>query len=720
MLSYKKSIYFINKNKNNIFIILILIILLIIYRLYKSYKNDTLIDHFYNIDKHTVNSFDIFDTLIARTVLQPNDLFNIIEKNINFENFAKLRIQAQEMSNQSFDDIYIKFQSLTHIDNYKLNNIKEIEIITEINNIMPIMSNINKVKDGDILVSDMYLSKNDIKRLLNSAGFNKNVIIYVTPGGKSSGTIWKKLLDVYNINSHTGDNEHSDINMAKQNNITNTILTNTHKFTTIEKDSLEINPEYSKFNRKFRLLNPYAEDTDDYMLYNEQASYNIPLLCLICYRLNKILTDENRTTVLFNTRDSCLLIKIFKKLYPKYHSIVFHSSRFININYNDAYIKYIKERYNHDKSIIFDLNGCFGTGRKLFMEIFGKLPRIFIFNFNNGNTKFDSLSFLFETKFDNIEYYNNDMCGSLINFKYENGIYNDIRTPLDCPINKVKISHKTVEKFVNYIDNNIHINLLKTNNIFDNTDFWLNYYSNTLSKITPNIKFDPKIKKSLTMLANDYKSDKGNSYKDAHCYTDVYEVIIDKIVNKNKIYDINFLEIGLNNEKNDSIPSLMIWKDYFNNIGTFHGFDIQPEFSKFNNLDNNTFIYIGDQSNKHDLQQLKKQNYDIIIDDGYHSSKCQQISFVELWNNIKSNGYYIIEDLHFQPEPENTSIIVKTKELFKEWSKKNYINTIFISKDDVNKIIPTIASIEFYDSKTKNKDHSEINKDSALVVIMKK
>ena len=176
---------------------------------------------------------------------------------------------------EGFDDIYIKFQSLTHIDNYKLNNIKEIEIITEINNIMPIMSNINKVKDGDILVSDMYLSKNDIKRLLNSAGFNKNVIIYVTPGGKSSGTIWKKLLDVYNINSHTGDNEHSDINMAKQNNIT-------------------INQQNQLLNEKLKLLESVNINNTKLLEQNNLLSDKI-------IELEHVKTENNKLVQQLNT-----------------------------------------------------------------------------------------------------------------------------------------------------------------------------------------------------------------------------------------------------------------------------------------------------------------------------------------------------------------------------------------------------------------------------------
>lgn len=40
--------------------------------------------------KQNVNSFDVFDTLIARNVKYPIDIFDIIEKTYPFPNFKKI------------------------------------------------------------------------------------------------------------------------------------------------------------------------------------------------------------------------------------------------------------------------------------------------------------------------------------------------------------------------------------------------------------------------------------------------------------------------------------------------------------------------------------------------------------------------------------------------------------------------------------------------------
>ena len=142
----------------------------------------------------------------------------------------------------------------------------------------------------------------------------------------------------------------------------------------------------------------------------------------------------------------------------------------------------------------------------------------------------------------------------------------------------------------------------------------------------------------------------------------------------------------------------MMWNDYFYNNINITGFDIDPKFINFNSLFSNIKIFIGDQNNENDLQQLKNKQYDIIIDDGFHASKHQQISFKILWENIKQSGYYIIEDLHYQPEDETC---IKTRTLFENWKNDNWIESEYINMDEVQNIKNEIESINFYDSQSK-------------------
>lgn len=654
----------------------------------------------------SVNSFDIFDTLVARTVINPTDIFDIVELYSGYNNFKSIRLHSQNISNHTYSDIYNKFKQLTNESDEKIQELMNIELNTEIENTLPIYSNISKIRDGDIYISDMYLPEESIRKILDHHNINKNNKLYVSSSGKSSGYMWEQLSKKYIINKHLGDNMHSDINMAKQYNIQG-VYTEIYKFSEIEKILLQKDKNVCTIIRKNRLLNPYEENTIEYKLYEEQYKYNIPILLFICVQLKNILDSENRDTVLFTTRDGCLLIKLFSYIYPEYKSIEYNNSRIMNNNYNNEYIEYIKSIYNKEKCIIFDLHGSFATGRKMFLEVFGSLPRTYIFDYiPNRATLYDGMTYVTTTG-NAIEGFNSDIIGTMVSYK-NNRI---IRAPLEINREYAKIQHKTIDNFINNNTKDVLYNILKSD-IFNDMQLWKDFYrincNNYKSILTNQFDF-----LSLTDLANKYNSDKGNQYMCAHHYTIMYEEIIHNIVNEQMRDNIDLLEIGLNRSDTGSIPSLMIWNDYFNKNVNITGFDIEPSFSKFNGKYNNIKIKIGDQSNINDLQQLKDKQYDIIIDDGWHATKHQQISFKILWENVKPGGYYIIEDLHYQPEKDSC---MPTRELFENLQNNNIIATDYITKEEILSIITDIKSINFYDSKSKRWD----NLKNSFVYIKKK
>lgn len=654
---------------------------------------------------NSVNSFDIFDTLLARDVYNPTDIFDIIEKEYPYTNFKQLRITAQSMSNHLIEDIYSKFKEITGEKDEIIQALRAYELLTEKKHTLPIMSNISKINDGDILVSDMYLSYSDIMELLNHHGINKNITLYVSSGGKSNGSMWNNLITKYNILNHTGDNMHSDIYMANLSNI-KTTYTDVYKFTHLEQALLS-NKELSTLFRKFRLANPYDDNSIEHQIFSQQIMYNIPLLIFMCRQLHNILVNENRDTVLFLSRDGCLIIKLFKFLYPQFNSIYFHSSRIVNNSYTEEYCNYVKSIYNKDKCILFDLHGSFNSGRKIFMELFNELPRVFIFDINNLSNRYDNMTYI--TNVSNmIEELNQDIVGTMCKFK--NG--RDIRFPPEYNRSIISSMHNTVDMFIKYIDTNNLLDIIIKNNIFNDITFWKNYYGHSISTIKQVLP-NQFVHTTLTDLANKYHSDKGNAYKCAHHYTLVYESIINTIVNLNGIEKIELLEIGLNRDNQNSIPSMLLWNEYFNGNCSLTGFDIHPSFERFNNVYKNIIIKIGDQSKAEDLLQLTDKQYDIIIDDGYHASMHQQVSFKTLWNSVKKGGYYIIEDLHYQPHSEKC---VKTRELFKNILSINNYETEYINRSEISAIVPEIGSIEFYNSMTTK--WGDAAKD-ALVVIRK-
>jgi hypothetical protein len=117
-----------------------------------------------------------------------------------------------------------------------------------------------------------------------------------------------------------------------------------------------------------------------------------------------------------------------------------------------------------------------------------------------------------------------------------------------------------------------------------------------------------------------------------HGYIPFYEKYLPK--NPKKI-----LEIGVKEGR-----SISMWKKYFPDA-VIHGLDLFKEFPvPFN--DERVKWHQGNQCDWELLEQLRKEDFDVIIDDGSHNSRDQMITFFGLFNG----KHYFIEDTHCAEE----------------------------------------------------------------------
>jgi len=644
-----------------------------------------------------VNSFDVFDTLLARKTENPHGIFKMIEKEFPFPHFYEYRCNAEKYSNGTFDSIYQKFKELYNIDNDTCEQLKEYELITEMKNSYLVETNCNRVKDGDILISDMYLNENDIMKILKFHGFNKKVKLYASPNGKSSGRIWPTLMDKYTIKLHLGDNKYSDVDSPSSFGIKSE-LTTVHKFSDTEHFFYNNGyPDFGLLIREFRHKNPYHVNTNDYQLYNDQILFNIPCLIMYSQSLYEIMVSEKRTKLLLLTRDGCLLKHIFKLLYPYIECVELQSSRKVHRNPNEEYKNYLKNIYDPNTCLISDLFGAFESGRELYKELFGTYPRVHLFGFNNVNNhlKYDNLTYL-SSKY--IETFNVDIIGSL--FKLENTIF--YRNPiLEYHIHDAQIYKDTVMSFCEFMKNK------KKPYIFP-------LITNFLNKII--VKSHIRIKHSkgsylweehptFLEIADYYTLDKGSNKNCGHKYVEYYEQILKPFTDNQK--NMSILEIGLRNYNEHSLLSFNFWDTIFSEKLHYVGFDKNEYLLKYNNPQNNVYIYP-------DLHLCKNHMYYLIIDDSSHSSESQQTVLKTVWNNLKSGGFYCIESLHWQPYNDHG---MKTLDLLLEWKNGNRIHSEFINKDEAETIISQISTIDFYPSKSKKWPENCIQK--AFCVIKK-
>ena len=297
---------------------------------------------------YKMNSWDCFDTLVSRRYLDPKTVFDEVGKRLGIENFRKIRVQAEKNSNKSYAGIY---KNLSNID-------PSVEFQVELEHCFGIVENINKVQDGDIIVSDMYLTENQIRQILISCGLKKDVKIYVTPDGKHKGYIWNNLPT---INIHTGDNFRSDVESPTKFGIKANHYTG-YKFNGIEEYVSKSDYSLACWMRYVRLQCPYLGKEKNF--WDDQANLNLPVLALATLELP---ADKK---IAFTYRDSVYW-------HPLYEAMTGRKGKELNVSrhcYNNPspeFSHYVLEQTKD--SVIVDLQG---SGRSIKTFFKDKLPEV--------------------------------------------------------------------------------------------------------------------------------------------------------------------------------------------------------------------------------------------------------------------------------------------------------------------------------------------------------
>jgi hypothetical protein len=159
--------------------------------------------------------------------------------------------------------------------------------------------------------------------------------------------------------------------------------------------------------------------------------------------------------------------------------------------------------------------------------------------------------------------------------------------------------------------------------------------------------------KSLDKIAKYYGTDKSS---EIHNYCEKYE----KWFPFNRLEPLKILEIGVLNGQ-----SLLAWREFYPNA-TIVGIDIDQRCKDFEDIDNKIYVEIGSQIDGEFLSGISTKYglFDLILDDGSHMQSHIIFSFNHLFDSIKSEGIYVIEDCvtSYWPEyeggfrKENTSV----------------------------------------------------------------
>ena len=184
------------------------------------------------INKYKKISFDIFDTLIERDVLDPLDIFSIVENETGELNFRNKRIQAEKEARRksiskevTLGDIYREYQGGDRL----CNDLRDAELRIEEKHIH-VKESIYSFYQRCIsenrnvfLVSDMYLTTNCIENILrtcNIRGYKKLYISCEYNKNKVTSELFGELINSEHINKkdiiHIGDSPKADLIGARK------------------------------------------------------------------------------------------------------------------------------------------------------------------------------------------------------------------------------------------------------------------------------------------------------------------------------------------------------------------------------------------------------------------------------------------------------------------------------------------------------------------------
>ena len=312
-----------------------------------------------------LKTWDIFDTLITRRCVAPQIIFHLVEEVSKVKGFTQKQIEAERnvsrRGNYNLDDIYEELQKLTNAPENFCDTLKNIECDAEFSQCIPITENIQQVKSGDILISDMYLPETIIRRLLNKAGLVVPVEILITSGGKSSGQVWKQFAEQEEFLFHVGDNNKSDVENPRLVGFESalSVLSNS---TDIEQDILNKDFNFGAYLREIRLRNPFSDEMR--RIYWQLFTLNIGILILLVQQIDALQKKCGFEYLGFCGRDTHYLRLLYEKYKfkrgetPTPNDYLYYSRKLVR-NSGDDLAKYFSAKINNRKALMIDL---FGSG----------------------------------------------------------------------------------------------------------------------------------------------------------------------------------------------------------------------------------------------------------------------------------------------------------------------------------------------------------------------
>lgn len=284
-------------------------------------------------------SFDIFDTLIMRETLFPEDVFAIVERKVNgrgcFCDFAlnrKRAILENPTANPNIYEIYDKFADITGISSDACRDIMQLEldvereVLVKRETVVEILKCIHDMGKPVFLITDMYLPADIIKEILAELGITHYEDLLVSCDNRSLKV--ENLFSIYkgkhpyNRYLHIGDNLISDVESASKNGMDTVYLASALNIFR-QRDSRDLLGQANTICERnmlgFMLAdlynNPFELPEERKWRLQEMAALTVaPVVFCMVVKLKEIAESGNYGKILFAARDGYLLKKLYEEV----------------------------------------------------------------------------------------------------------------------------------------------------------------------------------------------------------------------------------------------------------------------------------------------------------------------------------------------------------------------------------------------------------------------
>ncbi len=284
------------------------------------------------INQCDVVSFDVFDTLIMRTVLYPRDIFSLAQQH-SYDGFSKDRIEAEQSFylkniNPTIKDIYEKLPLATMDAELAL----ESEHLIAREEMCKVLKYAKDSGKEVYAVSDMYLPKEYIFEIFNDLNIDinaNNIIVSCDYNVSKANGLFLKLRERVGNKKilHIGDNLEADIYAAKKYGIDSTFQVKSSLKMLEDSAAVELLKHDNTLANRLIIGDIISKQLNDpfifsgaYGKFKSGSPYILsycfiaPLIYNLFVWMNKKAQEQGIDIILLSARDGFLMDKIYNKL----------------------------------------------------------------------------------------------------------------------------------------------------------------------------------------------------------------------------------------------------------------------------------------------------------------------------------------------------------------------------------------------------------------------